>query len=111
RTTEIVWRPLVDNGLLGALGTLRGALPGRHRLAIEPDVDGHPAEAGDLQRDGEVLADRVLGGRAGEAEQDRIGGLLHRLLLGKAGILPGQVVLRVAGDPDAFAQVLGPAFI
>src|SRR5688500_10146196 len=39
-------------------------------LPVEADVDGHFAEPGYLERNGEVLADRVLGRRTGEAHQD-----------------------------------------
>src|SRR6187401_1409980 len=83
----------------------------RNRLAVEAHVDGHLAETRDLEWDRQVLADRVLRRRAGEPEQHRVRRLFLRLLLGEAGVLAGQAVLRVAADPEPFAQVLRAAFV
>src|SRR5687768_5045183 len=80
-------------------------------LAVEAHVDGHLAEPCDRERDRKVLADRVLRRRAGEPHQHRVRRLLLRLLLGEAGVLAGEAVLRVAADPDALAQVLRAALV
>src|SRR5690606_14692466 len=75
-------------------------------LAVEAHVDRDLAEPGDLERDRKILPHGLPRGGPREAHQHRVRRLLLRLLLGQPRVLPGQAVLRIAADPDPFAQVL-----
>src|SRR5690606_32091687 len=74
-------------------------------LALEPHVDRHVLVARHSERDGEVLANRLPRGLAGEGENFGVAGESCRALLGLLRVAAAERDRGVAADEDAFGEV------
>ncbi len=83
----------------------------RRSFPVEQDFDARVPEAGDLQRNRKVLADRIFCRSAGKPAEHRVDRLFERQFLGRPRVLAAQRVLRFAGNPDALAQILRASFV